>query len=509
MNISISDNFSLPHQLTVPDNKPTLLKKQGQENIVSEADHVSISPEAEEILAKIQAEQAKTDNREASSDFSSQQNDFYNILGRLLDLKGTTSDISSFLSLLNRSIADESKNLTKILGNLIKDAGLGDVTKKITFAEDEAGNIVITGNINAKKKRELAALINKNPELAERIKNQKMKMEIVAELEKEDVSDFSQLSSVIPKLQEILQKRVLQNEESRLNAAVYQSLLKEFKQNELSKQVGFSNNDDELKPLLAMKRGVLSEAIDETKDFKEEVRQFRSQIAAFVKEYNETIAINNDDLRITDFSVRIDEKGNINIEDVQTRGGDAKQNLNALRFLRKHTGSLHETAKELATEILEVHDDQYGDVKEYKHEVVIDSQAFGDFRIESPEADRAAWEKLTTLGNKIGQALGKYWGLSGQFEITFDADGKLSIDQVTLAGSKGKNIRAVLLELNKRLESEDPFNDELTDIKLSNKMEGILEQLVEMKEIREQIHDQKLRELPMSLTFFLSPLTNR
>jgi hypothetical protein len=32
-------------------------------------------------------------------------------------------------------------------------------------------------------------------------------------------------------------------------------------------------------------------------------------------------------------------------------------------------------------------------------------------------------------------------------------------------------------------------------------MEGILEQLVEMQEIREQIHDQELRELPMSISF--------
>jgi hypothetical protein len=132
---------------------------------------------------------------------------------------------------------------------------------------------------------------------------------------------------------------------------------------------------------------------------------------------------------------------------------------------------------------------------------VIGSKVFGDFRIESPDADRAALEKLVTLGNKIGQMLGEYFGLSDQFEITFNADGKLSIDQATLAGSNGKNIRTVLSKLNRRLESDVLSNEESADKKLPNRMEGILETLIEMKEVREQIHDQKLREQPMSIIF--------
>jgi hypothetical protein len=75
------------------------------------------------------------------------------------------------------------------------------------------------------------------------------------------------------------------------------------------------------------------------------------------------------------------------------------------------------------------------------------------------------------------------------------------LNQSTLSGSNGKNIRAILSELNKRLESDDPFDNNNMDGKLSNKLEGLLEMLVEMKEIREQIHDQELRELPMSFTF--------
>ncbi|MDR1268768.1 MAG: hypothetical protein LBK82_04525 [Planctomycetaceae bacterium] len=496
MNVFISNNFSLSYQLRDIDSKPIALKKQEPDNNVAETDHVSISPEAEEILAKIQVEQTKTDNMNVSSDFSSQQNDFYNILGRLLDLKGTTLDKSSFLSSLNKSIADESESLTKILSGLINDAGLGDVTKKITFAEDKDGDIVVTGNINAKKKRKLAELINKTPELVERIKNQKMNMEIVTELEKEDISDFSQLFSNTLEFQEILTKEELQQD-----TAEFQKLQKEFKSYYLPKQIDSSKNIDEPKSLLTMKRGVLSEATDETKNFKEEVQIFRSAIGRFVKEYNETIAANDDDLRITEFSVRIDENGNIDFDNVQTHGENSTQTLKALQFLRKHSGSLHETAQELATKILAVHDDQHGDVQEYKHEVVIDSKMFGDFRIESPDADRAALEKLKTLGNKIGQMLGEYFGLSDQFEITFNADGKLSIDQATLASSNGKNIRAVLSKLNSRLESDVLSNDESTDKKLSNRMEGLLETLIEMKEVREQIHDQELREQSMSIIF--------
>jgi hypothetical protein len=498
MNVSISGNLTLPYSVTV---NPVRQTKQEQNNITETVDRVSISQKAEELLAKIQEEQAKTDRIDIASDYSLQQVDFYNALGRLLDLKGTLTDKTSFLGTLNKSIADESKSLTKILSGLLNDTGLGEVTKKITFEEDKNGNIIVTGNVNSKKKRKLAEQINKMPELVERIKNQKTKMEILTELNKEDVSDLSQLFSNKPELQEVLSKKLLTQEKLILNTAEYNALQKEFKADHLPKQIDLQKNADESKPLLAIKRGVLSEATDETNDFKEEVRTFREQIGIFVQEYNETIAANNDDLRITEFSVRIDENGNIDFDNVQTRGGDTKQTLRALQFLRKHSGSLHGTAKELATQILDVHDDQHGDVREYKHEVVIDSGVFSDFRIESPDADRAALEKLAMLGNKIGQMLGEYFDLSDQFEITFNADGKLSIDQATLDGLNGKNIRAILPELNKRLESDDPLSNNSFDKKLPNKIEEILEMLVEMKETREQIHDDKLRELPMSLIF--------
>ncbi|MDR2754147.1 MAG: hypothetical protein LBC20_00440 [Planctomycetaceae bacterium] len=101
MNFPISSNLPLSYQLKVLDGKQLESKEQhpnNPNNNIVETDRVSISPEAEEILAKIQAELAKTNDTNVSSDFSSQQNDFYNILGRLLDLKGTTPDKSSFLS---------------------------------------------------------------------------------------------------------------------------------------------------------------------------------------------------------------------------------------------------------------------------------------------------------------------------------------------------------------------------------------------------------------------------
>jgi hypothetical protein len=107
-------------------------------------------------------------------------------LGKLLGMEGTFTNKTSLLTSLDKLIAEESKDLNAILSRKLGKAGLGDVTKKITFAEDKDGKIVIEGNISAKQKRELARVINGDPELVDRIKTQKARMEIAEELKKED-----------------------------------------------------------------------------------------------------------------------------------------------------------------------------------------------------------------------------------------------------------------------------------------------------------------------------------
>ncbi|MDR1478901.1 MAG: hypothetical protein LBJ00_08160 [Planctomycetaceae bacterium] len=86
--------------------------------------------------------------------FSGSHNSYTN-LGKMFGLKGTFSDKSSFLTSLNNLISKESKGLTKEISGILKKAGLGEITKKITFSEDAEGNIVVEGNISVKQKNKL------------------------------------------------------------------------------------------------------------------------------------------------------------------------------------------------------------------------------------------------------------------------------------------------------------------------------------------------------------------
>ena len=107
-------------------------------------------------------------------------------LGQLLGLEGSFTNRTSLLHALNKRIDEEGKELNKLLSDKLHEAGMGDVTKKVTFAEDKDGNIVIEGNISARQKRQLARMINGDSELVERIKTQKARMEIAEELARDD-----------------------------------------------------------------------------------------------------------------------------------------------------------------------------------------------------------------------------------------------------------------------------------------------------------------------------------
>ncbi|MDR2117453.1 MAG: hypothetical protein LBP87_13840 [Planctomycetaceae bacterium] len=454
MNSFIDTFFPRPNQtpLTTPPKKQTPQPESSnanqQVNSVSEDDIISLSPEVNELLAK--------KNDETIID----QNNAYAVLGRLLGLDGTTYHKTILLYAIDKSIAEESASLTKILNKMISDAGLGDVTKKLTFAENNEGQIIVEGNVNATKRKKLAEQINKTPQLAERIKNQKTKIDIATKL-KQANSELS-LDEIINNIR--------------------------------------SDTDNKSQPLLAIKRGVLSAATEENKNFDNDIQYLRGMIGRFVKTYNESVAA-DEDSRITGFSVRLDAEGNVRVENVQTRGGDTKQSINATQFLNKESATLREQTKEIVSQILEEHDDKYGDVKEFKHEVLFDSNIFNEYRIESSEADQAILEKLHKMGSDLGLALGSYFGFAGNFELTFNSNGKLTLKTTMSTGTNYKIVQATLTELNRRLASDDPFNDEKFSKPLPEELENILEKLVEMKEQHEQIHNPKLKNFVLSISF--------
>ncbi|MGL6197122.1 MAG: hypothetical protein ACRC2T_20115 [Thermoguttaceae bacterium] len=119
--------------------------------------------------------------------FNNNEND----LSGLCTLLGVekVSNVASLRETLRSSIEQESRELAASLAPLMKKAGLDNLTRQITFAEDKNGNIVALGNIRPDKKKALEKLINDDPDIAERIKTQKAKMDIAEELQKEGQSN--------------------------------------------------------------------------------------------------------------------------------------------------------------------------------------------------------------------------------------------------------------------------------------------------------------------------------
>jgi hypothetical protein len=172
----------------------------------------------------------------------------FSSLGKLLGIEETCNTKSSLLSSLNKMIDKESGELTKLLNSKLAKAGLDKITKKITFAEDADGNIVVKGNINARQKKELARIINDDPELVERIKTQKARMEIAGELKKDGKTD--------KKTGKIYEADF---SDSKFDAARTQ-LLKDFLQkNELSLEDVKDGNNEKLAELLTSFSGLKEE----------------------------------------------------------------------------------------------------------------------------------------------------------------------------------------------------------------------------------------------------------
>ncbi len=498
-------------------------------------------------------------------------------LSQLLGFETPTSDMNTFLESLDAMIADEAGKLTTDLNAVIAKAGLGDVTKKITLAEDANGNIVIVGNIRADQKKELAKLINGDKELAERIKTQKARMDIAAEL-KQSLEDFPDtakgkteserqaiadefyarkngfdlgseklasarkqllkdylsknggidLGGIASKFDQATESNQLILRDANGNeksSDALQSLLAGIPglDTELSALLGGSNsvttsaigeaiktgdsgdeNSRGTTALLSMHRGFLSEATDEKPNFDERVRKLRGWINELANTWNEKVAGNDDSMKISNYSVRFDDHGRIKIEGLEVQGGDPEQAIKAKQFMQKQVAGFREYAEELAGEILGAHDEEHGDVQEFKHEITFGTGLTGDWKVVSPDADAAAMKELQTVGNEIGKAFNEFFGSKFKFEdpfaIRFDSEGKLSLLDSNLDDAKTTSVKNVLKMLNERLASDDPLNDDNFETMIPAALKGVMEKLLDLKEIQDKFHEPALKEAGVVFT---------
>ncbi len=503
-------------------------------------------------------------------------------LSRLLGLSGAATDLSSFIKELDESIADEQAWLQSEVDGLLKKAGLSEETKKITFAEDAEGNIVVLGNLRADKKKELERLVNGNTELVERMKTQKAKMEIAAEVRfsvqggedsasiikkianpGEQTSDLASDSLAAARshlidtflkdntgasLSQVATKQDAETGEARvllrdaegraIDNGAFQSLLGGFPalKNELIRHAKTSNEKSvtdmtpraigvgeaavssgsgDVRALMTFKRGELTEAENEEsalteEDFKnwaQKVRGYLTREEGAVSIYNRDFANHDPDLEIVDFSVRVDSNGNVQIENVITRGGDEKDNFRAQGMLNKMADEeFLKEATAFGEALFNYHDDEHGDVAEFKHFAVIgNSGGHGvNYQIYSPEADKTALKELESIADEAAAALTSLFGSSGvesPFQIHWDGEQLTLLDGLgLLSDMETKKIGGILKTLNERLVSDDPLNDSLFDDKLSLEMAEVLDKLFQLKETRDKIHDPTLKNLGVTFT---------
>ena len=517
---------------------------------------------------------------------------YTNIAGiaKMLGIENATNK-ASLLTALDDLIAEESDALTMLLSRKLGKAGLGDVTKKITFAEDKDGNIVIEGNISARDKRKLAQIINGDSELVDRIKTQKARMEIAEELRKDGETDpktkevyqadFSNkkfdaartqlLSDVLRRhgatLDDVANDKenitTLLSEFSELSSEVqaYKDRLNAPKPTDMltpgtALKVGEkrAEKSDAVRSLLSMHRGTLTEATGEERNFRMELGEIRQVInKKIVDPYNDMYINVDPNAQITKFNMKIDDQGRLSITDVQTFGNDPEANKRAERVMNtwlnlqfddeeqenpekadaapatnsfgcaapppssscmgsesviqkavnpsgcspspssssntKTGPTIRDVAKEVGLAMLDAHDAEHGDVKEFKHEII--STSF-NYEILSPDADRAALEEMEMLTWDIGTALGEFFGktmgIENPFAVIFGSDGMLSLNKGSLSSLETQAVQKVLKEVNKYLTADAAGED--TEGMLNPVLTDIAEKFVAMKEIQGKLHDK-------------------
>lgn len=280
--------------------------------------------------------------------------------------------------------------------------------------------------------------------------------------------------------------------------------------------VGEESSSDEpecVRTLLSIKRGALEGASDEEEiDFESWARSIRSALTragetedqdGAVLKYNKQFAKFDSDLEITDFTVRIDDKGRMRVENVQTRGGTEEDNRRAEKIVNSLvSGDVRESAKGFGEALLAHHDDEHGDVQQYKHRIILASGLEDAYRIESPDADRAAMEEFESLSGKIGQSLNSLFqtfNIDEPFDIHWNGS-ELSINKLFGSTANGKRVMGVLDQLNERLGSADPLDESPFSTKLTPEWSKLLDQFLELGEIRDKFHDPQMREAGLTFT---------
>lgn len=493
----------------------------------------------------------------------SDRGDKYESLGRLIGLNVETTDKASFLEALEAMNTEETEALNSILTGLLGKAGLGDETREIVFAEDADGNIVIEGNLRADKKRTLERLINQDSELAERIKDHKAKQEIYRGLTvpenaegelpgiqghafNADLSEERFTAARTQLLKSFLSENggfsmdgmsttvdpqtgreslVFLDENGNVkNDEAFQSLMNDFwdLEDELintvnraaktessvkaSDAVPIEINSDiasaskETRSLLSFHRGELTEATDEEVDFTKMAETIRKMVKTAVKAYNESV--DDDNKKIVDFTFKIDDRGRLTIDEVVTKGGDKEQTQDALFALKKSAGGVTEETKMFAEVVLAEHDKEHGDTQEFKHFIKMGKDMGSDFEIISPDADKAALAEMQEIGGKLDTAFNDFFGTTFRdtFDIFWSAKDGLSLAEDFAQKATGKQVADTLNQLNERLASDDPKNDELFEDKLSVQLSGILDDLLKLKEAHSKLHEPTKEKVGMVFT---------
>ena len=454
----------------------------------------------------------------------------YTSLSTLVGLEEVCNTKDAFLSALDKLIKKESEDINVLLSRKLREAGMQDVTKKITFAEDEEGNIVVTGNISARQKKKLAALINNDPELVDRIKTQKARMEIAEELKKEgtidkrtgdvhkvnlgdkkfDAARTQLLKGFLEKndlsinnlsdgLNENLDALLTEFPDLRSEIDAYKERVDGPKPTHFDMPVAATDlNDgkaaetDSVRALLSMKRGVLSEGLDEEPDFRMQLAGLRKFISdEIVDEINELYKM-MPDMMITDFDMTFDSNGRMTITNVTTWGNDPEDNKQMAKIMNSwFPDDMQAVAKEIGLGILDAHDDEHGDVQEFKHEVIASGWSI---EILSPDADKAALAEIAELTQEIGIALNEYFGktmgITSPFEIIFGNDGLLSLGNGSLSYENEQKIKQVLEDINTFIEAERAGEE--TEGMLSVELLGIAEKFMALKDAQDKIHDKSL-----------------
>lgn len=481
--------------------------------------------------------------------------DSFESLSKLIGLEEEVDNIEDFAIALDELITEEQDALNTEIGKLLKLAGLGDETRKITFAEDESGNIVIEGNIRKDQKKEFELLVNGDKELVERIKTHKARQEVFdgladkvenerGELEIVAKNSFDLGTEELTAARKQLLKDYLGKQEIDFNqlgltqdengndriamfdadgleieSELLQGLLNEFwdLEDELvntfnrdAKQavdlsvsstaqaieLGASEPVVETRGLLSTHRGELTVATDEEPlDFTDQVNDIRKGVAAWVKYYNEELAKFDPDMEITNFSIRIDDEGKMVIENVQTKGGDREQTAEAKAFLMRNARSNQEA---FAEAVMSQHDEEHGDVEEYKHYMIISDEVGDEMQILSPDADKAALAEIAQLSVEISAEFGDFFksiGINDSFSIFWDAENGLSLDGAFVKTASGRSVETLLARMNERLKSDDPFNDDLFDSTIPEVLNKTMEKLLALEHAYGKLHDPNLKNL--------------